>query len=1257
MKKWLTKITKAVPFSLLATLLIGITVLAAAYAVPLTITETSGTAYDMLPVITDAPIQWMVDNDYMDADGLDTLVETAGGVTKPHMVVDDKVLTATPVSADSQTNLVFSTENTPLSSTDIVIGYDGYITVDDDATLELGSDFEIEQSGWFDTSNSNFRFPYQKRAAASTSITDTDEISGIIYFGEPEELTVGASGAWTDVDISDYVPDTATGAVLHYSTDALLQVGFRMNGCVQDIRDDAQRHGWLMVGIDANDIFECYLEDHTNSQVYLVGFTGSGVTYKTVMDDISLGAALAWTAIDLSVEAPSATGVIVAIQNTDAANDRESGLRKNGSGDNRHPDTSMDGIYYAVVGCDTAQIIEGYVETLDVDFYFMGYITSDFTFNLNADDISIGDVGAWTDIDLATLVPTDTTHIIIEVIGSGLYGLRRNGSTENIYIVNTAHNWAIVECDSNKIIEMEIQNVNIDMFVIGYTQGYIDSPYQKVATATGISSDEYAVKTYGVDNEPAWATGNVLHFTGAADSNVNCGAINNNIAKLWVSLWFKLDSTFSSASTTDQFIWGKFNGAADYVYAYLESDDGKLYFQFDDGANPFTLTSTTVSWTADTWYHIITSLSDTPAQRLLVNGTAEDTDTVAASNTPNGGDFCFGDFDDPGAVTGFIGEIQNVVVGTDDLTVVEEASLYAGTAPADATDYWYMDEGTGTAITSYGTVANTGTADTACSWETAIYATGKTGRLCDFYIEVDDGVTDPDRWGANLKSASVPDNANDWVLNQNNVMPYMDYYKHTVSRVQHAWYQPNYVVEDTDSEGTETAGGSATLITAAEITEAVDYWVGGLVTITGAGGAAPEGETRVCTASTVGTITVNPAFSANVDIGDTFTIDFGTLVDRSCYALSFDGTGDYVNCGNDSSLDVTTAVSYEAWVKRDSVTGDDNFISKGLSPRYMVRMTTATSMYARFRFVGAGSISFTTTDTFPADTWMHIVITWDTATGNILVYKDGQLIHTEPAGHGDTIETNANDLWIGTSPDGHDVEGDVDEVRIYNRAITPDEVTYNYNAGMGVYTPYSTAGLIGWWHIEEGSGTGAILTDYSGKGNTGTLINDTSWATGKVLRPAGNAGTNDSRITWGVNPTGIAASLSSLVSEDQPGLATPIDEPARDVMPEIETSDWYVEPDIGGSLATNPMRPLITLVSDNTTLTELQTWRWLGIAVVLLITVIAAKLVPKHLAIACFAGGAGTLLMVVMTIWPLWTLVLLILFALGGWVSERSPSV
>jgi hypothetical protein len=63
-----------------------------------------------------------------------------------------------------------------------------------------------------------------------------------------------------------------------------------------------------------------------------------------------------------------------------------------------------------------------------------------------------------------------------------------------------------------------------------------------------------------------------------------------------------------------------------------------------------------------------------------------------------------------------------------------------------------------------------------------------------------------------LGGASVPDNANDIIINQNNVMPYFDYLKWTVSDTLIAWYQPISMIVGTtldDREGTD-AGETGT---------------------------------------------------------------------------------------------------------------------------------------------------------------------------------------------------------------------------------------------------------------------------------------------------------------------------------------------------------------------------------------------------------------------------------------------------------------
>jgi hypothetical protein len=165
-----------------------------------------------------------------------------------------------------------------------------------------------------------------------------------------------------------------------------------------------------------------------------------------------------------------------------------------------------------------------------------------------------------------------------------------------------------------------------------------------------------------------------------------------------------------------------------------------------------------------------------------------------------------------------------------------------------------------------------------------------------------------------------------------------------------------------------------------------------------------------------------------------------------------------------------------------------------------------------------------------------------------------------------------------------------------------------------------------------------------------TIVNTT-------VLPDRQGAAEDGAITWGANPAGVAVALGGMVSAGQPSVGGTTTTTPSDLLPGTNPSNWFVEPDVTGALLTNPLRPIVTMVSDNTTLSELQTWRWFGLIVVVLLVGIAIRLVPRHLVIACVAGGVATVALVVMTIWPLWTLTFLALFALGGWISERSPSI
>ncbi len=216
-------------------------------------------------------------------------------------------------------------------------------------------------------------------------------------------------------------------------------------------------------------------------------------------------------------------------------------------------------------------------------------------------------------------------------------------------------------------------------------------------------------------------TTNGVHFTGAADSNINCGVIHNAAAKLWISLRFKLD-TPHIAGGTSHYLFGKRINANDQIYFYLDGASGRLVFSLTtatvsrfilyaqiDGAD-------VTSWEAGRWYHVLASISDTAGiGRLRVNN-----DTIVLTNdtnaAPNGGSFIIGARTDPETLIGFIGVIADADVGTDDLSDAEETDLYNGIPPADAVNSYLLDEGRGVTAYDRGSGGNNGTLDTSCTW-------------------------------------------------------------------------------------------------------------------------------------------------------------------------------------------------------------------------------------------------------------------------------------------------------------------------------------------------------------------------------------------------------------------------------------------------------------------------------------------------------------------------------------------------------------
>ena len=188
-------------------------------------------------------------------------------------------------------------------------------------------------------------------------------------------------------------------------------------------------------------------------------------------------------------------------------------------------------------------------------------------------------------------------------------------------------------------------------------------------------------------------------------------------------------------------------------------------------------------------------------------------------------------------------------------------------------------------------------------------------------------------------------------------------------------------------------------------------------------------------------------FSAS---GNNGTISGATWTTSGKYggALSFDGTDDYVDCGNDASLDITGDISVEAWINPiDSGEGGLGHIFKKLNILMFMKGAGDENIIFRIKVGGAIKEAVSTGDVVSYNSWHYVVGVFDGT--NVLVYVDG-VKFTGSATAGPIDGHSSADLIIGTDSvsASYTFNGTIDEVRIYNRALTADEIQMSYYSNL-----------------------------------------------------------------------------------------------------------------------------------------------------------------------------------------------------------------
>lgn len=215
----------------------------------------------------------------------------------------------------------------------------------------------------------------------------------------------------------------------------------------------------------------------------------------------------------------------------------------------------------------------------------------------------------------------------------------------------------------------------------------------------------------------------------------------------------------------------------------------------------------------------------------------------------------------------------------------------------------------------------------------------------------------------------------------------------------------------------------------------------------------------------------------------------GTLTDGPTWTsgkygsgVNFDGTDDFIDMGSPSTLDNLTVKTVEFWTKLDAQkcgacgTSGSHFINKGDSSWFIATDPDSSRNIYGHNFSGtSGRWSY---PQFSLNVWHHVVVVYDrtSVNNNPTIYVDGvsQTVTEYSTPVGTTTDDSADSLLVSKSPaNARWVDGQMDEVKIYNYARTAQQIVRDMNGGHPA--PGSPIGsAVGHWKFDEGYSTTAF---------------------------------------------------------------------------------------------------------------------------------------------------------------------------------------
>jgi hypothetical protein len=320
------------------------------------------------------------------------------------------------------------------------------------------------------------------------------------------------------------------------------------------------------------------------------------------------------------------------------------------------------------------------------------------------------------------------------------------------------------------------------------------------------------------------------------------------------------------------------------------------------------------------------------------------------------------------------------------------------------------------------------------------------------------------------------------------------------------------------------------------------------------------------TSTMVGDFSGNNNFGTTSNMSNPATATSGWTSGKHGKALNFDGVDDYITMSPGASTAIRGGeYTISFWVKDNFQSGEFfmDTSNVGETQRFVISLNGgnwAGNQKAISIVHDSTSDNLGPANSIPATGWSFITVTLS-VTGNASTgYVNGEPGYTQGYvvdGFGGTNRT----FRVGGRYDlnGNFYSGKLDDFRIYNRVLSPAEISALYKSGSVTNKVPSDLGLVGYWPMNEGTST--IVGDFSGNGNTGTMVSfpnpstaTSGWGNGKFGKGLSYSGgfeyVNVGNIADNLNAMTVSVWFKTTTVGPYLSLVTKIDE-------RLSAPGWY----------------------------------------------------------------------------------------------------